>query len=220
VAISRIFDTYTINISGTTYTDAYLVVVVSSGTVVNAVVRVYAPQLETGSFATSYIPTTTAAVTRAADVAKVTGVSVGSAYTLASRAVLNAPYPVSGKLFTLASLGDGTANNAAYLARRDVSSGWQTSVQSGGSTVLNGIGGTPTSGLAQLALSASSTALTGVANGATIATGSGALPVSPSILEIGDLSWATPQAPVDGVVQRVSIYPTALTGSQLQSPSL
>jgi hypothetical protein len=55
-------------------------VVPSSGTVVDFTIDIGLPQLEQGAFATSVIPTTTAAATRAADVASITGAAFSSWY--------------------------------------------------------------------------------------------------------------------------------------------
>ncbi len=81
----------------------------SNGVVANATIRYYAPQLELGAFPTSYIPTTTVAVTRPQD--QVTGSAV----------ILNA-YSQSGTIYAkytsspmaiggIFSFDDGTSNN-------------------------------------------------------------------------------------------------------------
>ena len=53
---------------------------VSSGSTVDFTIRIGLPQVEQGAFATSVIPTTTATVTRAADVASITGTNFSSWY--------------------------------------------------------------------------------------------------------------------------------------------
>ena len=75
-----------------------------------------APQLEAGAFSTSYIPTTSAAVTRNADVATITGTnfsdfwqaSKGGAQVLATPSTVTNTRP-------LVQFDDGTANNIIAL---------------------------------------------------------------------------------------------------------
>ncbi len=71
---------------------------------------IWGAQLEAGAFATSYIPTTAAAVTRSADVASITGANFSSWYRQDEGTVfVNAINPALST--TLFSASDGTANN-------------------------------------------------------------------------------------------------------------
>jgi hypothetical protein len=77
-------------------------------------------QLEAGAFPTSYIPTTTAAVTRSADVASSTGSAFSSWYrqdegTLLGAGKSNNP---SGNASFLMTVDDGTLANEIAMARR------------------------------------------------------------------------------------------------------
>jgi hypothetical protein len=74
-----------------------------SGTVTNA-------QLEAGAFRTSYIPTTTAAVTRSADVASITG-SAFSSWFNASTGVIYGEASNAQAGTSLFGTDDGTASN-------------------------------------------------------------------------------------------------------------
>jgi hypothetical protein len=85
-------------------------------TAIDFTLRIAAPQLEQGAFATSYIPTTTAAATRAADSAVVTPVSSfyneaeGTLFAEARENGLDA-------LFGIVSLDDNSSSNRIDLRR-------------------------------------------------------------------------------------------------------
>ena len=83
----------------------------SAGTLTLTVTgSVTSAQLEAGAFPTSYIPTTTAAATRSADVASITGTNFSSWYRQDEGTVLvNAINPALST--TLFSASDGTTNN-------------------------------------------------------------------------------------------------------------
>ena len=78
-------------------------------------VFIWGAQLEAGSFPTSYIPTTTAALTRSADVCSITGGDFTSLYNATEGTILaNASTPASGDR-TVLSTDDNTANEMTRL---------------------------------------------------------------------------------------------------------
>lgn len=102
-----------------------------TGSVVNA-------QLEAGAFATSYIPTTTAAATRSVDVASITGTNFSSWYrqdegTVFAEAINRVTYLDRNVFPYLAQVDDGTNNNRVSLDFSVLASGYRYSL-----TVLSG----------------------------------------------------------------------------------
>ena len=78
-------------------------------------VHVYGAQLEAGAYATSLINTTTAAVTRLADMCRKTGISSLSGQTEGTIYWEGSVAGVSSTTKRLVSLSDGTINNAIYV---------------------------------------------------------------------------------------------------------
>jgi nucleoside diphosphate kinase len=108
-------------------------------------------QLEAGSFATSYIPTTTGSVVRSADVCSITGANFTSFYnqpegTIIGQGIvdtvgvgINFPY--------FANFNDGTANNRIVLgSTNSAGAGVRPIVAAAGSTVFSNSIGTSSAG--------------------------------------------------------------------------
>jgi hypothetical protein len=103
----------TIAIAGTAFIQPQIYVFFNSGVAIDITLRIGLPQLELGAFATSVIPTTTTALTRAADVASVNTLSPwynATATTLYTE--FNTPVPTTvAASAVVAGFDDGTANN-------------------------------------------------------------------------------------------------------------
>lgn len=86
-------------------------------------VFVWGAQFEAGSFATSYIPTTTAPLTRSADVCSITGAAFTGFYNQTEGAIVlkmdkSEVITLAGGQINYAVFDDGTANNTILLAQR------------------------------------------------------------------------------------------------------
>jgi hypothetical protein len=99
----------------------------SFGVAINITLRIGLPQLEQGAFATSVIPTTTAAVTRSADVASITGANFSSWYRQDEGTVFCASdrqQQIPATDFAqLVFMHDGSANNTINLGWLTASAG-------------------------------------------------------------------------------------------------
>jgi hypothetical protein len=86
----------------------------------NGTILIWGAQLEAGAFPTSYIPTTTATATRAADVASITGSNFSSWYnqTEGTMFAVAAIAGVTGASQIIAQLNNGTESNRMMLLRR------------------------------------------------------------------------------------------------------
>jgi hypothetical protein len=82
----------------------------------NGTIYIWGAQFEAGSFPTSYIPTTTATVTRAADVASITGSNFSSWYNQTEGTVFaDANVLSTSKTNQVISFNNGTLNNRVEL---------------------------------------------------------------------------------------------------------
>jgi hypothetical protein len=180
-------------------------------------IYIWGAQIEAGAFPTSYIPTTSAAVTRSADVASITGSAFSSWYSQSEGTVfvnwIRSTNVTGAGRVLLAT--DGTINNRNYDLRQDSSSGLTAIVIN--STNL------------EVALSLSLNTLTGrnslafgvAANNAAASANGGAASLDNSLsipvvnrLEIGSIVGTSF---INGTIRRLTFWGQRLPNNVLQS---
>jgi hypothetical protein len=178
---------------------------------------IWGAQLEAGAFPTSYIPTTTTALTRAADVASVNTLSP---WFNAAEGTLYAEFTASANANTVyAALSNGaTAQNSVYF---DNDSGVIRNVVFSSSS-------------AQAAMSTGAIGTVGAVNkvaggykvndfavsrngGSVVTDTLGAVPLSISQLDIGRNPNALASTYVSGYLRRITYYPRRLSNAELVS---
>ena len=188
----------------------------SSGAVVDITLRIGLPQLEQGATVSSVIPTTTAAATRNADVASITGTNFSSWYRQ-DEGTVYADYATaqtqSGSFPGVASISDGSNSNRIQLSH--VSGNRRAVVSSGGSAQFDIQPGAAIANVsARFALSYRAADFATCVNAGTVtAQLSGTVPTT-SRLNIGADAAGANQ--LNGHIRRLTFWPQALPG-QLQA---
>lgn len=183
-------------------------------------IYIWGAQLEVGAFPTSYIPTTSAQATRAADVAVMTGTNFSSWYRQDEGTVVtNVSVTQSVADSNILSIDDGTYNNriALYIG--------------GSGTVYNPFIVTNASVIAVLTQSAAYSPITNnllatayklndfsaVLTGHTPVTDTSGTPPVVSLMNIGANSAGSVK--LNGTIANLSFYPKRLTNAELQAIS-
>jgi hypothetical protein len=182
------------------------------------IIYAFGLQLEFDSaFATSYIPTTTATVTRSADVCQITGGDF-SGFWNATEGSFAVEYdrlylPVTGG--AVYSARDAANNNAFYsyvVSSSELIESYTSGVQA---TLAFG----PPSAVGVLTKNAGAYKLNNFAasrNGGTVVTDTaGTVPVSPTSLAIGDTGLTASVSILNGHIARLRYFNTRLTNSEL-----
>jgi prepilin-type N-terminal cleavage/methylation domain-containing protein len=187
---------------------------VPSGTV-----YAFGAQLEAGAFPTSYIPTTTATVTRAADVASITGANFSSWYNQTEGTVFaeGNSYGFSASSFpTFAGISDGTGNNKLHYAYITQTIGGYL-VASGGANVVE-LYPAVTANPRRAAFAAAANNYAVSFNGAspTVDT-AGNMPAGVNQMQIGNLLGAGATNNFFGTIKRLTYWPARLPNTTLQS---
>jgi hypothetical protein len=188
----------------------------SNGVAIDITLRIGLPQLELGAFATSVIPTTTTALTRAADVASVNTLSPwynAAASTVYVEAVTS---PGLSSFPTQLSISDGTANNriSTYLH----TTGYYSNIRSGGSSQGDpGVLTAPTVGsVYKFAVGVETNNAISSANGTLgSADTTITMPVGVNQLRIG--ANETGGTYSNTWIRRITYYPVRLPDAQLQA---
>jgi hypothetical protein len=172
-------------------------------------------QLEAGSFATSYIPTVAASVTRSADVASVNTLSP---WFNATEGTLFAEYDTSiasGGPYQ-AELNDGTANNRITLY---VSAGAQRTyvATSGAAQVDIGVGSISNNVVYKTAVAYKANDFAITVNGVSPTTDTSATIPTVNKLVLGAYNSDSLANLLNGHLRRIAYYPRRLTNAELQS---
>jgi hypothetical protein len=175
----------------------------------------YGAQVEAGAFATSYIPTSAAQVTRAADIAVMTGTNFSSWYnqsegTIVASILNGTPTGTSTAVLSFQD-GAGSANNRHQM------SGYTAFT----ATVVGGVVqsnlGTNASAAASLAYAYKANDFAASANGATPTTdNSGTVPSALAYATIGKFDFGLAQS-LNGHIRTIAYYPSRLSNAQLQA---
>jgi hypothetical protein len=183
---------------------------------------VWGYSVEAGAFATSYIPTTTATVTRAADVASITGTNFSSFYNQTEGTFFVDSNQASlAPASRLVSASDNTGSNRVILSRGSGSSGnINTSVTNAGSAQVSALllGTSLAAGTSNKVAGVYKAAdFAGSVNGLTAVTqGTGTVPGSLTQLTIGN-GEILGANPMTGTIKRLTYWPTRLANPTLQS---
>ena len=176
---------------------------------------VWGAQLEVGAFPTSYIPTTTAAVTRAADAAVMTGSNFSSWYRQ-DEGSFYAEGMTPSTSQVLVAADDGSMSNryqftiaGSYTPSFAVAAGGAISADL--STSSAEVGSLVKSAGAYRANDFALSANGGVAKTDT----SGVLPTSVSNLRLG--AWSSGAGFLNGHIRRITYYPRRLSNAELQA---
>lgn len=169
--------------------------------------------MEAGAFATSYIPTTGATATRAADVAQIASIA-SAAWFNAAQGTIAADFDFLKTVSSVVGFSDGSTVNMFFC--RDEGSVQVTVASSGLSVAMAGILTSPL--LNRIAGSYQSGTFSGCLNGGAVAINN-ALSAGPFLwttrLALGASPWAL-DGQICGHLRRVRYWNSALPGTQMQ----
>ena len=184
-------------------------------------ILIWGAQMEAAAFPTSYIPTTSATVTRAADVASITGSNFSSWYNQAEGIFFvesnQASLTPSSRLI---SASDNTTSNRIILTRASALSGnISLTVTNAGTAQVAGVilGSSLAAGTSnKVAAGYKAADFAGSINGLTSVTqGTGTIPGSLTQLTSGN-GDALGNNPMTGTIKRLTYWPTRLANTTLQ----
>ena len=171
-------------------------------------------QAENGAFSTSYIPTTTTALTRSADVASVNTLSPwynATEGTLFAEFITPQTNPAANQ--ALASFNDTSANNRWTLVTSTISAVTALRNTSGAGLISTSTTNTFANGVVTKAALAISTGASLVLNGGTVATNASYAAPAVTQLQLGAQLTALP---LNGYLRRITYYPRRLSNAELQ----
>ena len=191
---------------------------VAGSTAIDFTLRIGMPQLEQGAFATSVIPTTTATVTRSADVASITGANFSSWYRQDEGTVFG-DFTASPNTFTTyAALSNGTTSQNSTYIDNDSGNIRAVTFSSSAAVSVLGLGAIgSTNVFSKIASTYKANDFAAVRNAGTVQTDtSGAVPASVSQMNLGSNPNGLAVTYLNGTIRRLTYWPSRLPNSTLQ----
>ena len=191
--------------------------VINSYTGILSSVYLWGAQVELGSFSTSYIPTTTTALPRSADVCSITGSDFTGFYnnstgTLVSQVMIN---NLTGGNRGITQIDDGTGLN--YL-RHTYDFGFISGIRSNGDTQTSLSSATGTASVIQKrAIAYQGTNFASTTNGLSVQVATRATPIGLNTIRIGGLTGGLN---LSGHIAAISYYKKRLPDVKLQALTL
>jgi hypothetical protein len=192
----------------------------NAGAVIDFTIRIGLPQLELGAFATSVIPTTTTALTRAVDVANVNtlapwyNATEGTLYVQAQD-MSDAAHSTSQP--RAVSINNGTSSNTIDVSRIPASAQGRARIDDAGVNQFNSLTTAwPLATQAKVALAYKINDSAACLGGGTVFTDSAVTIPTTTLLSIGAITTGGTNGWV-GWIQRITYYPTRLSNAQLQT---
>ncbi len=183
---------------------------------------IWGAQLEAGAFATSYIPTTTAQVTRIADSATMTGTNFSSWYN-ATEGTLFADFDVSvtttdSNTRVIYGVSNGAFANSMYLTRQPSSNQISSAVIFGGAAQDTAAAiALPANNSGRHAFGYATDNLGHSLNGSAVTLDTTASIPSVNGLTLGNANWSGGANLLCGHIKRISYYPRRLSNAELQA---
>ncbi len=181
-------------------------------------------QVEAGAFPTSYIPTTTAAATRLADVATMTGSNFSNWYNAAAGTLMvefDVPATTSDPgTRVVAGTSDGTFNNSIYIARNPSSGNVNANIVASGSGQVGFTSpGSVTPNIAsKFAMAFATNDANEALNGALATTDTViTVPTGQTAMTLGNANWVGSANVINGHIRRLTYYPSRLANATLQA---
>ncbi len=216
LATQRFVNVTTVDVVGTTHVQPRIRVGLTIGQPVDFTLRIGLPQFEAGVFATSVIPTTSAAATRAADVASMSGTNFSEWYrqdegTFVVEYILSSITTNCGVM----AVSDGTTANRMIVRGRSTGATTFIGVRGGATQYIDDF----SSGLANVstlvAFGYKTNAFVGTRNGAAPITDVSCVVPTVSMLRLG--ADGDGVFPLNGHIRSLRYYPKRLSNSELQT---
>ena len=172
-----------------------------------------APQIELGSIPTSFIPTTTAAVTRNADVINVSGAVSGCIGQTEGTFYMEFQASPSGAADAWLNISDGTSNNWIFIGKEGVNA--RVYLRANNSVIFQDTSFTLTGGIVKAALAYKTGDFCAFVNGNLVVSGTTAFSFSSSLNRI-QTGGQTARATVETIrIRSAALYTTRLTNAEL-----